>query len=303
MRPVTQIALGTLLGGVAALLLSSEVQLERISAVVPGARDPLLVVVVDDPSAVAAVRAAVSDERVVVERPGAFALREGRVVAAGHAAASEVITAAGWANREIQLGLSVPPPGEGRVSAAADLTGDRIAWILRGCVILGGFLAALGLRNLWMRTLVRRRRAAFLRSSQPPILVLRMAGGEELRAVRAAMPAGRVLADSPEAFALEGGWIVTSNDGAASKLLAAAGWKDRVLETHHPDPFGSAARRDDWGALAGELELDAPTAKSLWASREVILALRGEGGSPDLLSHAPTREPLELPSAKLDAGL
>jgi hypothetical protein len=285
------------------VLLSSEVQLERLRAVVPGARGPLLVVVVDDPSAVAAVRAAVSDERVVVERPGAFALTEGRVVAAGHAAASEVITAAGWAKREIQLGLSVPPPGEGRVSAAADPAGDRIAWILRGCVILGGFLAALGLRNLWMRTLARRRRAAFLRSSQPPILVLRMAGGEELRAVRAAMPAGRVLADSPEAFALEGGWMVTSNDGAASKLLAAAGWKDRVLETHHPDPLGAAARRDDWGALAGELELDAPTAKSLWSTREAILALRGECSSPDLLSHAPTREPLEPPSEKPDAGL
>jgi hypothetical protein len=252
---------------------------------------------------VAAVRSAVREERIVVERPGAFALTEGRVVAAGHAAASEVITAAGWAQREIQLGLSVPPPQEGRVSAAAGLTGDRIAWILRGCVILGGVLAALGLRNLWRRTLARRRRAAFLRSSQPPILVLRMAGGEGLRAVRAAMPAGRVLADGPEAFALEGGWIVTSSDGAASKLLAAAGWKDRVLETHHPDPFGSAARRDDWGALAGELELDAPTAKSLWSTRQAILALRGEGGSPDLLSQAPTREPLELPSEKPDADL
>ena len=66
------------------MLLSSEVQLERISAVVPGARGPLLVVVVDDPSAVAAVRAAVREERIVVERPGAFALVEGRVVAAGH---------------------------------------------------------------------------------------------------------------------------------------------------------------------------------------------------------------------------
>jgi hypothetical protein len=302
-RPVTQIALGTLLGGVAALLLSSEVQLERINAVVPGARGPLLVVVLDDPSAVAAVRAAVREERIVVERPGGFALVEGRVVAAGHAAASEVITAAGWAQREIQLGLSVPPPKEGRASAAAGLTGDRIAWILRGCVILGGVLAALGLRNLWRRTLARRRRAAFLRSSQPPILVFRMAGWEGVRAVRAAMPAARVLAESHEAFALEGGWIVTSSDGAASQLLAAAGWKDRLLETHHPDPFGSAARRDDWGALAAEPDLDAPTAKSLWSTREAILALRGEGGFPGLLSDAPTREPLELPSAKPDAGL
>jgi hypothetical protein len=130
-----------------------------------------------------------------------------------------------------------------------------------------------------------------------------MAGWPGLRAVRAAMPAGRVLAESPEAFALEGGWIVTSSDGAASKLLAAAGWKDRVLETHHPDPFGSAARRDDWGALAGELELDGPAAKSLWSSREAIFALRGEIGSSGLLSGAPTREPLEPPSAKPDVGL
>jgi len=302
-RPVTQILLGTLLGGVAAVLLSSEVQLERISAALPGARGPLLVVVVDDPSAVAAVRAAIREERIVVERPGGLALAEGRVIAAGHAVASELINAAGWSGREIQMGLSTPPAKERRASAAVGLTGDRIAWILRGCVILGGLLAVLGLRNLWRRTLARRRQAAFLRSSQPPILVLRMADRAGLRAVRVAMPAARVLAESHEAFALEGGWIVTCNDGAASQLLAAAGWKDRVLATHHPDPFGSAARRDDWGALAGELELDAPTAKSLWSTREAILALRGEGGSPDLLSDAPTREPLELPSAKPDAVL
>ncbi len=287
-----------LLGGVAAVLLSSEVQLERISAAVPGVRAPLLVVVLDDPSALAAVRAAVREERIVVERPGGFALAEGRVIAAGHAAASKLITAAGWAQREIQLGLSVPAQKERRASAAAGLTRDRIAWILRGCVILGGALVALGLRKLWRRILVRRRRAAFLRSSQPPILVLRMDGGESVRVVRAATPTGSVVAESDEAFALEGGWIVTGSDGAASQLLAAAGWKDRVLETHHPDPFGSAARRDAYGTLGAEQGLEGPTAKSLWSSQEAILALRGEGGFPGLFSDAPTREPLELLLAK-----
>ena len=277
--------------------------MERISAVVPGVRDPVLVVVVDDPRAVAAVRASVREDRIVAEQPGGLALAEGRVVAAGHTVASELINAAGWSRREIQLGLSVPPPTEGRASSTAGLTGDRISWILRGCVILGGLLAALGTRNLWRRTLARRRRAASLHASRPPILVLRMVGWRDLRAVRAAMPAGRVLAESTEAFALEGGWIVTSSDGAASRLLAAAGWQGRVLETHHPDPFGSAARRDDWGALAGELELEDPAVKSLWSSREAILALRGEGGSSGLRSDAPTREPLEPPSAKPDAGL
>jgi len=54
-------------------------------------------------------------------------------------------------------------------------------------------------------------------------------------------------------------------------------------------------------SLAGELELDGPEAKSLWSTREAILALRGEEGlSARHLSHAPTREPLELPSAKPD---
>jgi len=303
-RSVTQIALGVLLGGVAALLLSSEVQLERISSTLPGVRDPVLVVLVDDSGTVAAVRAAVGRERIVLERPGGFAMAEGRVVAAGHAVASELINAAGWSGREIQMGLAVPASEGGRTTATAAVKARRIAWILRGCVVLGAVLAALGLRNLWGRLLARRRQAAFLRSCQPPILVIRMPDGAGVRAVRAALPAGRVVAEMDEAFALEGGWIVAGSDGAASQILAAAGWKDRVLETRHPDPFGSAARRHEYEALGWQLDLDAPTAKSLWSVREAILALRGEESlAARNLSHAPTREPVELASAKPDEGL
>ena len=68
-----------------------------------GEVEPILVIFVADAGAVASVRAAVSDDRVVVEGPRAFALREGRILAAGHDAAGEIVSAGGWIDRELKL--------------------------------------------------------------------------------------------------------------------------------------------------------------------------------------------------------
>lgn len=64
---------------------------------------PVLVIFVDSARAVAVVRAAVEDERIVAETPQGFALREGRIIAANRDAAGEVVSAAGWVDRELQL--------------------------------------------------------------------------------------------------------------------------------------------------------------------------------------------------------
>ena len=68
-----------------------------------GEAKPILVIFVADARAVARVRAAVSEDRVVAEGPGAFALREGRILADGHDAAGEMVSAAGWIDRELKL--------------------------------------------------------------------------------------------------------------------------------------------------------------------------------------------------------
>jgi hypothetical protein len=67
------------------------------------AAEPVLVVFVEGPREVALVRAAVSDERVTAENANGFALREGRIVAAGTDAAGEIVTSAGWIDRKLTL--------------------------------------------------------------------------------------------------------------------------------------------------------------------------------------------------------
>ncbi len=65
--------------------------------------EPVLVIFVADAKAVASVRAAVADERVVAESPNAFALSEGRIIAEGGDAASEILSLAGWVDRDLKL--------------------------------------------------------------------------------------------------------------------------------------------------------------------------------------------------------
>lgn len=93
------------------------------------AEEPVLVFVVGSPERVARVREAVASDRVVVEGPRAFALREGRIVAAAIEDASLPLNAGGWRHRELELhqiqqrrgnrGSSRPAPAKEGASAAA----------------------------------------------------------------------------------------------------------------------------------------------------------------------------------------
>ena len=97
-----------------------------------------------------------------------------------------------------------------------------------------------------------------------------MASSGDLAEVRASVADSRVVAEADDAFAVGDGWIVTCSDDGASRLLRRAGWKRRSLEAHRPDPFGAAARRDDWAIDTGpHLDDD----KQIWSPREAILAL------------------------------
>jgi hypothetical protein len=75
-----------------------------------GQAEPVLVVLVGDKRNLQLVRAAISDERIVAETEGGFALVEERVVAANAEAAAGALTLAGWIDREIDL-VAVPMDG------------------------------------------------------------------------------------------------------------------------------------------------------------------------------------------------
>ncbi|MBY0401771.1 hypothetical protein K2X89_15875 [Myxococcota bacterium] len=65
--------------------------------------DPILVFVVPEVDSARRVRAAVAPEAVVWEGDAGFALASGRVVALSAERAGEIITGAGWVDREIQI--------------------------------------------------------------------------------------------------------------------------------------------------------------------------------------------------------
>ncbi len=71
------------------------------------AKEPILVVIVGSDSGVEQVRAAISNDRIVAEGEGAFALRDMRIVASSPEAASGPINEMGWIDREIEL-VAVP---------------------------------------------------------------------------------------------------------------------------------------------------------------------------------------------------
>jgi hypothetical protein len=68
----------------------------------------VLVFQVATAEAVASVRAAVAPERVVAETPGGFALREGRIVAAGHDEIAALLTETGWSDRPLEIHRAEP---------------------------------------------------------------------------------------------------------------------------------------------------------------------------------------------------
>lgn len=64
---------------------------------------PVLVIDVREPSRAAAVRAAVSSERVVAESEHGFALRERRLVVSSLEEAGEILGAAGWEDAGLRI--------------------------------------------------------------------------------------------------------------------------------------------------------------------------------------------------------
>ena len=64
---------------------------------------PVLVIDVREPSRAAAVRAAISSERVVAESEHGFALRERRLVVSSLEEAGEILGSAGWEDADLQI--------------------------------------------------------------------------------------------------------------------------------------------------------------------------------------------------------
>jgi hypothetical protein len=97
--------------------------------------EPVLVVFVESPREVALVRAAVLDARVTAESARGFALREGRIIAAGSDAAGELVMAAGWMDRKLTLMRARKRAPQQRTAARGDgasggLAPERLAELL-----------------------------------------------------------------------------------------------------------------------------------------------------------------------------
>lgn len=82
--------------------------------------EPILVFLVGDTAGVDAVKRAIDPSRIVAETDDAFALVEGRMIAAGPEAVSEPLTAAGWIDRKVEL---LPLPKRRDTVAAASRGG------------------------------------------------------------------------------------------------------------------------------------------------------------------------------------
>lgn len=82
----------------------------------------VLVVLVPNGEGVAAVRRAVSADRVVATSAEGVALREGRIVAASHEAASELIGRAGWVDARIEI---LTPGARAAASSGGEAAGAR----------------------------------------------------------------------------------------------------------------------------------------------------------------------------------
>jgi hypothetical protein len=68
-----------------------------------GEEKPVLVIEVGEPARAAAVRAAVSSERVVAESKHGFALRERRLVVSSLEEAGEILGSEGWEDARLQI--------------------------------------------------------------------------------------------------------------------------------------------------------------------------------------------------------
>jgi len=107
---------------------------------------PVLVLLVADRSGVAMVRAAVDPARILAQTPDAIVLREGRVIATTPEMVGEPLSAAGFADRSIELWAATPSarrqrdePAEGELSLAElakkpTLTPGEVIALLNGSV-------------------------------------------------------------------------------------------------------------------------------------------------------------------------
>lgn len=284
MRPVIALILGVALAGLAGSVLWDGVPDRPFEAIgiardagreVIG-RESVTVIFVPSREGVAALRSGMDRSRVVAAVTGAFAMDSGRIFAADHQSANEIIARAGWADREIRIGVNAEPVSD-EPEEETVLTRTQIACGLWAVLVLGLWVAWKALATISMEVggFIRDRRD---RSPALPetVLVLRVDTSEDVASIRAALPVSRILAAKPEGLALSGGWIVTAGESVATDLIGEVGWAHCVLEPFAPDPFGSTSRRCDFIAERTGLELADFGEKAIWSAEDALAILLSE---------------------------
>jgi len=92
---------------------------------------PVLVIDVREPSRVAAVRAAISSERVVAESEHGFALRERRLVVSSLEEAGEILGSAGWEDADLQILRFEPVRNRENRDEGSQVGTDRLAELMQ----------------------------------------------------------------------------------------------------------------------------------------------------------------------------
>jgi len=283
MRPFIALILGITLMGFAALALrqgphDDPLELiglaQNVGSQAVG-RDPVTILIVPSRQGVASVRAAVDSSRIVAATPDGFAVDRGRVVAADHRAASELLMRAGWTDRAIRIAAS-PARADEVTDKAPAVTPARIAYALWAALALGSWIAwrAAGTIGWQIRGFFR---GWLDKPPAPPetVIVLRVDTAVEVAAIRAALPISRVLEAMPRGLVLSGGWIVTAGEGVASDLVSKVGWQRCILEPLDPDPFGSISRRTEFISESTGLEITDLNDKATWSvdgALEILLS-------------------------------
>jgi hypothetical protein len=281
MRPVIALILGVVLAGLAGSVLREGVPDHPLALIGMAGdagreligREPLTVVFVPGREGVAALRAAVDGAHVVAEVQGAFAMDSGRIFAADHRSATEIIARSGWADREIRIGPSATPVIH-EPEQTPLLTRTRVTCGLWAAVVLGLWIAwrAVGAISLRIRGFFRGLRRA-TPALPETVLVMRVDTSDDVASIRAALPEHRILAAKPHGLAVSGGWIVTAGESVATELSREVGWRNCVLEAFAPDPFGSTSRRCDFIAARTGLELADFDEKAVWSVEDALAIL------------------------------
>ncbi len=113
----------------------------------------------------------------------------------------------------------------------------RHSFLFQISLLGAGLIVLLAWGTNWQWELpapLRRVEAPIELSTEPPVLVMLVGDAESVATIRDAVDPDRIVAATPEAFALVEGRIIATSIDAANRPLNRAGWASREIEIVMP---------------------------------------------------------------------